>query len=111
MKLKKPRRRDLIFFAIIALLIIPQTRQPIQVLLHKGLAMIGPSIEKETDRRGITFEEWKLQDLDGNILNFKDLEDKVVFLNFWATCARHVLQNCRVFRIYMMIIKIRLLLF
>lgn len=85
MKLRKPKIRDLIFFAIIALLIIPQTRQPIQVLLHKGLAMFGPSIEKETDRKSIAFEDWKLQDLDGNILNFKDLEDKVVFLNFWAT--------------------------
>ena len=85
MKLRKPKTRDLIFFAVIALLIIPQTRLPIQVLLHKGLAIFGPSIEEETNRESIVFENWELKDLEGNNLNFKDLENRVVFLNFWAT--------------------------
>jgi len=85
--MKKPKFKlnNIIFLVVIALLIIPQTRQPIQVLLHKGLAMFGPSIEEETNRDSVTFEDWELKDLDGNTLNFKDLENRVVFLNFWAT--------------------------
>ena len=47
--------------------------------------MLFRSIEEETNRESITFEDWELKDLDGNILNFNDLENRVVFLNFWAT--------------------------
>lgn len=66
-------------------MLIPQTRKPIQVLLHKGLALFAPSIEHETNRRLITYQDWQLEDLEGNTINFKDLKGKVIFLNFWAT--------------------------
>jgi hypothetical protein len=36
MTITKSRRNNIIFLVVIALLIIPQTRQPIQILLHKG---------------------------------------------------------------------------
>ena len=85
MKFRIPKIRDLIFFAVVALLIIPQSRKPIQVFLHQGLALFGPSIEEESNRKSIAFEDWSLKDLDGNTLNFNDLKNKVVFLNFWAT--------------------------
>jgi thiol-disulfide isomerase/thioredoxin len=85
MKLRKPKLKDLIFLSIIALLIIPQTRKPIQVLLHQGFAKFGPSIVEEANRKSISFAEWERKDLDGKSLNFKDLENKVIFLNFWAT--------------------------
>ncbi len=85
MKLSKTKRNNLIFIVVIALLVFPQTRKPIQVALHKGLALFGPSIASETNRVSISYQDWQLQDLDGNKLNFKDLKGKVVFLNFWAT--------------------------
>jgi thiol-disulfide isomerase/thioredoxin len=85
MKISKSQRNNLIFLGVIALLIIPQTRKPIQVFLNKGLALFGPSIESEDNRTTIAFEDWKLQDLDRKVVNFKDLENKVIFLNFWAT--------------------------
>lgn len=66
-------------------MLIPQTRKPIQVFLNKGLAMFGPSIEDESNRKILAFESWQLQDLNGNQINFKDLKGKVVLLNFWAT--------------------------
>jgi len=85
MKLSKTKRNNLIFLLVIALMIIPQTRKPIQVMLHKGLALFGPSIESESNRVTINYQDWQLRDLEGNNLNFKDLKGKVVFLNFWAT--------------------------
>ena len=85
MKLRKPKKSDLILLVIIAVLIIPQTRKPIQVLLHKGFALIGPSIENESNRTMVNFQDWQLEDLEGNRINFSELKNKVVFLNFWAT--------------------------
>jgi thiol-disulfide isomerase/thioredoxin len=85
MKISKSPRSNIIFVIVIALLIIPQTRKPIQVFLNKGLALFAPSIENENNRATITFEDWQLQDLEGKVVNFKDLESKVIFLNFWAT--------------------------
>ena len=85
MKANKFKRNNIILLIIIALLIIPQTRKPIQIVLYKGLAMFGPSIESDKDREVITFESWKLRSLEGQTKDFKDAEGKVVFLNFWAT--------------------------
>jgi thiol-disulfide isomerase/thioredoxin len=85
MKISKSQRNNLLFLVVIALLIIPQTRKPIQVFLNKGLALFGPSIESDNNRTTIVFEDWQLQDLEGKVVNFKDLENKVIFLNFWAT--------------------------
>ncbi len=85
MKISKSQRNNLLFLGVIAVLIIPQTRKPIQVFLNKGLALFGPSIESENNRTTITFEDWQIQDLEGKVANFKDLENKVIFLNFWAT--------------------------
>jgi len=85
MKLKKRQISNIVFFIVIALMLIPQTRQPIQILLNKGLALFGPSIETESSRKTLEFQSWKLQDLKGNQINFKDLKGKVVLLNFWAT--------------------------
>ncbi len=39
----KLTKRNIVFLIVIAILIIPQTRQPIQVLLHKGLSYINQS--------------------------------------------------------------------
>ena len=85
MKKTKFKTSNIFFLVVIVLLIIPQTRQPIQVFLNKGLALFSPSIESETNRTSINFEDWQLKDLKGKVINFKDLENKVIFLNFWAT--------------------------
>lgn len=58
---------------------------PIQVLLHKGLALLGVSVIDEDDREMIIFEDWDLMDLNGETINFKDTEGKVILINFWAT--------------------------
>jgi thiol-disulfide isomerase/thioredoxin len=85
MKFNKQKVKNAIFFVFIALLIIPQTRKPIQIFLQKGLAMISPSVEYEEDRVVIQDYNWQLKTLNGNNLNFEQSKGKVVVINFWAT--------------------------
>ena len=86
MKKSKFSISNIIFVVVIVLLIIPQTRQPIQVFLHKGLALISPS-EISVDKRETlsSYKDWDLIDSNGTRFNFKEAEGKVVFINFWAT--------------------------
>ncbi|WP_296313296.1 TlpA family protein disulfide reductase [Winogradskyella sp. UBA3174] len=85
MKLKISKL-NILFLIIILVLIIPQTRQPIQVLLHKGLSYVSSSniIEKE-DRILVKDSNWQLKSDKNYIINFIDSKGKVVFVNFWAT--------------------------
>lgn len=53
--------------------------------MHKGWALIGPSVINENQRELVVFDSWQLSDVYGNEINFKDLHGNVVFLNFWAT--------------------------
>lgn len=77
--------KNILFFVILVLLIIPQTRKPIQVMLHKGFALFSPSVKTEADSKVIHYASWQLQDIEGNTVNFKDFKGKVVLINFWAT--------------------------
>ncbi len=85
MKLTRSKITNLIFIAVIALMIIPQTRQPIQIFLNKGLAMISPSVTKEAKRDKIEDYNWQLVDMQGQSIDFNQSRDKVVLINFWAT--------------------------
>ena len=88
MKLRKPKLSNLVFLAVIIILIIPQTRLPIQVLLHKGLALFSPSPIIEEERKELTDYTWTLKKLDGSTYDFSKASGKVIVLNFWATwCA------------------------
>lgn len=82
----KLTKRNIIFLTIIAILIIPQTRQPLQILLHKGLSYINQSSLIDKDERvSVNYSNWKLQSDTNSLLNFNDTQGKVVFVNFWAT--------------------------
>lgn len=83
--MKKSQIKNLIFVAIIALMVIPQTRTPIQVFLQKGLAMFSPSVIKENKREVVDNYNWQLKDIEGNSINFNASKNKVVLINFWAT--------------------------
>jgi len=85
MKFRKPKKSDIIFLVIILLLIIPQTRQPIQVALHSVLSKFGPSVIDKEDQKKVSYTSWELRDLNGNKLNYQDTKGKVVFVNLWAT--------------------------
>jgi thiol-disulfide isomerase/thioredoxin len=85
MKISKSKRNNILFLIILTLLIIPQTRQPIQVFLHKGLALFSPSSIINEKQVNIEAYNWKLNDANGNIFNFEAAQGKVVLVNFWAT--------------------------
>ena len=77
---------NIISLIAIALFIIPQTRKPIQVLLHKGMSYINQStlIDKE-QQEYIAEANWKLVSDTKETLDFQSTKDKVVLINFWAT--------------------------
>jgi thiol-disulfide isomerase/thioredoxin len=85
MNIPKPKIKNIIFLLVIAVLIIPQTRQPIQVLLHKTIAFIKPVSVNEDKLTKIPDYNWKLTDKNKAIFNFEDTKGKVVLINFWAT--------------------------
>lgn len=70
---------------LIALLIVPQTRLPIQIFINRVVSF-DPSVLE--DDQIITDYQWRLQSLDGKEVNLSASEGAVVFINFWATwCA------------------------
>ena len=77
--------KNILFIVVLALLIIPQTRMPIQVFLNKGLAYFSPSIVNKESQVYIDHYTWQLQDLNGKRYNFNSAKGKVVLINFWAT--------------------------
>ena len=85
MNISKKQRTNIIFLIIIAILIIPQTRQPIQILLHKGLALFSPSVIEKEKRIVLTDYNWNLMDEHGKAYDFNNAKGKVVLINFWAT--------------------------
>ncbi len=85
MKITKPKRNNIIFLIVIVLLIIPQTRKPIQVFIQKGLALISPSTIPVVKQSKVTDYNWKLKDESGTNYNFESVKEKVVLVNVWAT--------------------------
>ncbi|MGB3608224.1 MAG: TlpA disulfide reductase family protein [Psychroserpens sp.] len=85
----KPRKfkaSSIIFVVVIALMLIPQTRQPIQILLQKGVAMVvKPTIINASERLKLDNYNWKLTSSDGKALDFASAEGNVIVINFWAT--------------------------
>lgn len=77
--------KNIIFIVIIALLIIPQTRQPIQIGLHTIISKISPSLEKEDALKQISSYNWQLLDLEGNNFKLDNAKGKVTLVNIWAT--------------------------
>ena len=85
-KSKKSKIYNLLFFIAIALLIIPQTRQSIQVFLNKGIAFIvKPSVIDDSEREVLSNYNWVLRDISETDFDFNTSKGKVVVINFWAT--------------------------
>lgn len=85
MAISKSQIKNFVFLIVIALLIIPQTRKPIQVFLQKGIAMFGPSLESTDDLQRISNYNWLLKDEHQETYHFQSAKGKVILINFWAT--------------------------
>lgn len=82
---RKIKWSNIIFLIVIGLLIIPQTRLPIQVGLHKIIGAFGPTVNLEGENQVITDYNWQLVSDTSETFNFNEAKNKVVVVNFWAT--------------------------
>ncbi|WP_299118075.1 TlpA family protein disulfide reductase [uncultured Winogradskyella sp.] len=82
--MNKTKRNNILFLVVIVLLILPQTRQPIQVLLHKGIALVNP-VSVEEENVALSNYDWRLKKEEGIAYNFNQSKGKIVIVNFWAT--------------------------
>ncbi len=85
MKISKGKISNIIFFIVIVLLFIPQTRKPIQVTLQKGLALFSPGIKNKSEQKRFKDYNWSLKTMDNQLFDFKSTKGKVVLVSFWAT--------------------------
>ena len=86
MKKRKFKISDIIFVVFIVLLLIPQTRTPIQVAVNKlKVAVWSPSLEDANDQDQVAPFQYAATDLQGASRNVAVGEGKVTFISYWAT--------------------------
>lgn len=78
---------NIIFGVFVVLLIVPQTRMPIQVFINKIIAFSPSEIDAD-ERSSLDHYNWILMDENGDDINFNQSKDRLVIINYWATwCA------------------------
>jgi thiol-disulfide isomerase/thioredoxin len=80
MKISKKHIANIAFVVIIGLLIYPPTK----IYLIR-LISFSPSVNKVENQHKVTNENWQLKGMHTENVNFEELNDKVVFVSFWAT--------------------------
>ncbi|MEP2280294.1 TlpA disulfide reductase family protein [Maribacter sp.] len=86
MKKRKFKISDIIFVVFILLLIIPQTRTPIQVAVNKlKVAVWSPSVEDEEDQNEVVPFQYAVVDMQGETKSIAVGKGKVIFISYWAT--------------------------
>jgi thiol-disulfide isomerase/thioredoxin len=77
---------DFLFVAFIILLIIPGTRKEVSAFFIRMVSL--PPSELSTNEQFTINDQslnWQFYDLSGNTVTLSSLNNKPVFLNFWAT--------------------------
>ena len=80
----KKHWNNILFIAFIVLLVIPQTRMPIQVFVQR-LVSFSPSETVENERKILEDYNWGLQQTNSGEINFSRSKGKVAIVNLWAT--------------------------
>src|SRR5690554_7825322 len=83
-KFLKKQWTNILFGVFVILLIIPQTRMPIQVFVQR-LISFSPSETSEEKRETLQDYRWPLTELNAREINFSQSQGKVTVVNFWAT--------------------------
>ncbi len=88
MKFIKKNLSNILFFAFIIFLFTPYGL-PVRALLTRGVSYVTTRVFNmeidENERVQLKSYDWKITDMDGNILDFNSLKGKVIVVNFWAT--------------------------
>ncbi|MCD6090152.1 MAG: redoxin family protein [Bacteroidales bacterium] len=106
-KLKKKSKgswaSDIVFLLLIIALIFPTTRTPIIVFIKRA-TLFGPSVS-EKDNFGKLNQndlQWQLINDQNQTVRLADLNDKPIFINFWATwCATCLAEMPSIEKLYM----------
>ena len=77
----KIKKSNILFLIIIALLLVPQTRQPIQVFLHRVISFVNPVSINKSSLVKIEDYNWELKNINGNVFNFKETKGKVALIS------------------------------
>ena len=80
MKITTKKIGDYIFYLLIILLIIPQTR-----VYFLRMLSFSPSVEKVEKKVQINSIDWQLKGINTADYDFQQANGKVVLVNFWAT--------------------------
>jgi thiol-disulfide isomerase/thioredoxin len=83
-KLFRNQWANIIFVVVILVMIIPQTRKPIQIVVNKIFAF-SPSVTSENERVELEDYNWTLETESGKKVNFSEAKGKVIIVNYWAT--------------------------
>ncbi|GEQ86718.1 hypothetical protein ULMS_22260 [Patiriisocius marinistellae] len=84
MKFFKKHWGNLLFLIVLGLLIIPQTRMPIQVFAQRIISF-SPSEISEDERVSVEKYDWELETNNGIIKNLSESKGNVALINLWAT--------------------------
>lgn len=86
MKKRKFKISDIIFVVFIVLLLIPQTRIPIQVAVNKlKVAIWSPTVEDAEDQNQVTPFQYTVVDMEGEAKSISVGKGEVTFISYWAT--------------------------
>lgn len=78
--------QNIVFIIVILLLIIPQTRTPIQVAINKvKVAIFSPSAFAKKDQTQLQSFDYKVSSLEGIPAEVGVGNGKVTFISYWAT--------------------------
>ncbi len=75
---------NVLFAVFLILMLFPTTRTPIQVAINR-IFSFPPSVMEEDKQEKLTDYNWQLIEIDGNEVNLKEAEGKVILINVWAT--------------------------
>lgn len=79
-KLNKKSISNIIFVIAVAVLLYPPSRE----WFMRQIAF-APSVKEVEKSEKLSSYDWNLTGLNAENINFKELENKVIFVNFWAT--------------------------
>lgn len=80
LKINRKSISNIVFVVAIALMLYPPSRE----WFMRQIAF-APSVENVEDSEKIDSYNWQLNGLNVDNINFKEFENKVIFVNFWAT--------------------------
>ena len=101
MKVTKSQRNNILTVGIILLLIIPQTRKPIQIGINKIFTLFSPSVVSKEDRKILANYNWELVSNKNENFNLNEVKEKVVFINLWATwCPPCIAEMPNIHKLY-----------